>query len=65
MNHTIAVDPDVIPLGSKVEIDGVEYVAEDTGGAIKQKRIDIFVASHSEALKKGVKYQEVFIKNER
>ena len=61
MNRTIAVDKNVIPLGSKVKINGVEYVAEDTGGAIKQKRIDIFVSSHKEALKKGVKYQEVFV----
>ena len=64
MNHTIAVDKTVIPLGSKVKIDGVEYVAEDTGGAIKQKRIDIFVSSHEEALEKGVKYQEVFLYEE-
>lgn len=33
--RTIAVDPRVIPLGSKVRMNGREYVAEDTGGAIK------------------------------
>lgn len=54
-NRTIAVDPKVIPLGSKVEIQGKTYIAEDTGGAIKGYRIDMCVASHSEAYAKGVK----------
>lgn len=52
--RTIAVDPKVIPLGSKVEIQGKTYIAEDTGGAIKGNRIDICVGSHSEAMQKGV-----------
>lgn len=51
--RTIAVDPTVIPLGSHVIIDGHEYIAEDTGGAIKGKRIDIVVKTHQEALNKG------------
>ena len=57
--HTIAVDPKVIPLGSKVIISGVEYKAEDTGGAIKGNRIDIFFKSHKKALAYGVKYKKV------
>lgn len=48
VNHTVAVDPKVIPLGSHLLIDGVEYVAEDVGGAIKGYHIDIFVGSHEE-----------------
>lgn len=51
---TIAVDPSVIPLGSKVEILDKEYIAEDTGGAIKGNKIDICVKSHSEAYQKGI-----------
>lgn len=51
---TIAVDPRIIPLGTKVEIQGRIYVAEDTGGAIKGNRIDMCVSSHAEAYKKGV-----------
>ncbi|MFR5613204.1 MAG: 3D domain-containing protein [[Clostridium] innocuum] len=43
--HTIAVDPDVIPLGSKVLIDGHVYVAEDVGGAVKGNVIDIYSSS--------------------
>lgn len=31
---TIAVDPNIIPYGSLVEIDGVKYLANDTGGAL-------------------------------
>lgn len=60
--RTIAVDPDVIPLGSTVKIDGQEYVAEDTGGAIQGNRIDIFVNSHDEAITKGVKMYTIYIK---
>lgn len=49
-NHTVAVDPDVIPLGSKLLIDGKIYYAEDTGGLIKGKKIDIYFDTHQEAL---------------
>lgn len=52
-DHTIAVDPHVIPLGTSVLIDGVEYFAEDTGSAIKGNRIDIYCDSHQEALDRG------------
>lgn len=52
--RTIAVDPSVIPLGSKVEIQGKIYIAEDTGGAIKGNKIDMCVSNHSEAYQKGV-----------
>lgn len=61
--RTIAVDPSVIPLGSKVIINGHVYTAEDTGGAIKGKKIDIFVNSHSTALAYGVYYAEVYAAN--
>lgn len=60
-NRTIAVDPSVIPYGSKVIIDGQTYVAEDCGGAIKGHRIDIYFDTHSEALDFGVQYAEVYL----
>ena len=63
-NRTIAVDPRVIPLGSKVVIDGQVYVAEDTGGAIRGNRIDMYFATHQEALNWGVQYRDVSIINE-
>lgn len=59
-NRTIAVDPDVIPLGSEVIINGQAYVAEDVGGAIQGNRIDIYMDSHSEALKWGVQQHVVY-----
>ena len=58
--RTCAVDPEIIPLGTEVEIDGVKYVAEDVGGAIKGNRIDICFNDHRSALQYGVKCREVF-----
>lgn len=52
----IAVDPKVIPMHTKVVIDGYDMVfeARDTGSGITGRDIDIFVpVSHSEALKMG------------
>lgn len=61
--RTIAVDPSVIPLGSQVIINGHVYTAEDTGGAIKGNKIDIFVSDHATALAYGVYYAEVYRAN--
>lgn len=52
--RTIAVDPKVIPLGSTVYIEGFGYyIAEDTGGAIKGNRIDVFMMDYNKAIKMG------------
>lgn len=59
--RTIAVDPRVIPYGTKVIINGHEYVAEDCGGAIKGNRIDILAESHAAALDFGRQTAEVYI----
>ena len=59
--QTISVDPKKIKLGSKVKIGKKTYIAEDTGGAIKGNRIDIFVNTHKEALRKGIKYKKVYL----
>lgn len=62
INHTIAVDPRVIPLGSKVYISGWgTYYAEDTGGAIKGKILDVFVRSEAEANRIGIRYANVYV----
>lgn len=59
---TIAVDPRVIPLGTKVYVEGYGYaVAEDTGGAIKGNTIDVFFHSSSEVYNWGVKYVNIYI----
>ena len=60
--YTIAVDPKVIPKLSTVYIDGYGVrFAEDCGGAIKGNKIDVAVSSHSEAIKLGVTYKDVWI----
>ena len=52
----IAVDPSVIPLGTKVYIPGMGVLrAEDTGGAIKGSRIDICMATQAQADAWGVR----------
>lgn len=52
----IAVDPRVIPLGSKVWVEGYgTAIAGDTGGAIKGNKIDLLMATNSQANKWGVR----------
>ena len=59
--RTIAVDPNVIPYGTTVYIDGYgTFIAEDTGG-FASSTIDIFFNSHSAALQFGVQYASVYI----
>lgn len=58
----IAVDPSVIPLGSKVYVEGYGYAtAADTGGAIKGNKIDVYVPTHNEAKNWGVRNVNVTI----
>ena len=58
----IAVDPSVIPLGTRVFIPGYgEAVAEDIGHAISGNRIDIAFDTHAEALMFGRQELEIFI----
>ena len=59
--RTIAVDPSVIPYGTHVIIDGVTYVAEDCGGAVKGNDIDIFFNTHEEALQFGRRIMTAYI----
>ncbi len=60
--RTIAVDSRIIPLGSRVYIDGYGvFIAEDIGGAIKGNRIDVCVSSHSRAYDIGIDYADVYL----
>jgi len=55
---TVAVDRKVIKLGSSLRIKGFPdtiFRAEDVGGAIKGRHIDVWFPSHREALKFGVR----------
>lgn len=61
---TIAVDPRVIPLGTKVYIENYGYaIAEDTGGAIKGNKIDVYMNSRSAALSWGRRTVTIYILN--
>ena len=60
--RTIAVDSSIIPLGSRVYIEGYgTFIAEDTGSAIKNSKIDIFVSTHERAEELGVQYANVYL----
>jgi len=59
---TIAVDPRVIPLGTKLWVDGYGYaIAEDVGGAIKGNHIDLYFDSSSEMWDWGSRSVNVYI----
>lgn len=64
----VAVDPKVIPLGSKLYIESMDgfasygyATAEDTGGAIKGNRIDLFYNSNAEANRFGRRNVKVYV----
>ncbi|MGI8316396.1 LysM peptidoglycan-binding domain-containing protein [Halobacillus mangrovi] len=58
----IAVDPDVVPLGSEVYVEGYgKAIAGDIGGAIDGNRIDVFIPNQSDALDFGRKQVEVTV----
>ncbi|WOV84418.1 ubiquitin-like domain-containing protein [Sporosarcina jeotgali] len=60
----IAVDPSVIPLGSKVWVEGYGYaIAGDTGGAIKGSRIDLHVPNDAAARKFGRRQVKIKVLN--
>lgn len=54
--RTIAVDPNKIPLGSIVKINGRNYLATDTGSAINGTKIDIACWTKAEAIQGGHTY---------
>ena len=60
--RTIAADPNVVPYGTKVYIEGYGWrTAEDCGGGVKGNHIDIAVSDHSSAMSMGVKNGGVWI----
>ena len=61
--NTIAVDPSIIPYGSKVYIPGFNtvFTAEDCGSAIKGNRIDIFMSSEAKCKEWGVKDITIYV----
>ncbi|MBT2583828.1 DUF348 domain-containing protein [Planococcus sp. ISL-109] len=60
----IAVDPRVIPLGSKVWVEGYgNAIAGDTGGAIKGNKIDLFMPNRADAIAFGRKQVKIKVLN--
>ncbi|MDD3364597.1 MAG: 3D domain-containing protein [Syntrophomonas sp.] len=58
----IAVDPQVIPLGSKLYIEGYGYaLAADTGGAVKGNIIDLFMEEYTQCVNWGRRNVKVYI----
>jgi 3D (Asp-Asp-Asp) domain-containing protein len=59
----VAVDPNIIPLGTHLRIDGFDevFVAADTGGAVKGNWIDIYFPTYSEAARFGIQARQVTI----
>ena len=52
--RTVAVDPKLIPLHSTIYVEGLgTFVAEDVGGAVKGKHLDIYISDHQKALNLG------------
>ena len=67
----VAVDPRVVKLGSKLYIESMDRTpdygfakAEDTGGAIKGNRVDLFIENRSQALRYGVRTVKVYVLEE-
>lgn len=62
--RVVAVDPSVIPLGSKVTISGLgTYTAADTGGAIKGNRLDVHFATNQQAINFGRQTRSVTVEH--
>jgi len=58
----VAVDPAVIPLGSKVWVQGLgTFVATDTGSLVRGAHLDVFSLSYADALDWGVQQRAVFV----
>lgn len=57
--RTIAADINILPFGTKVIFGGKEYVVQDTGSAVKGKKIDIYFDNHADALEWGRQIIEI------
>ncbi len=59
-NHTIAADLNYYPIGTKLMINGIVYTVEDRGSNVYDNRLDIYFASHAEALAFGLQKVDVY-----
>lgn len=62
--ETVAVDPSVIPLGSRILVEGAgQRIAEDTGGLIRGNRLDIWAPSYAACADWGVQPRQVWLES--
>jgi 3D (Asp-Asp-Asp) domain-containing protein len=59
-DHTISADINIFPIGTRLMIDDIIYTVEDVGSSVVQNKIDIFYATHEEAVAHGTTTTEVF-----
>ncbi len=59
-NHTLSADLNIFPIGTKLVIDGITYTVEDKGSGVNGNRIDIYFATHAEALAFGLQTVDVY-----
>lgn len=59
---TVAADTNILPIGTKIYVDGNEYIVQDVGGAVKGNKLDIYCETHEKAVAFGVQYKNVYIK---
>lgn len=65
VGRTVAVDPNVIPYGTKIKIPAMgegTYIAEDTGGMIKGNHIDIYMSHGDKARQWGRQTITIYVK---
>lgn len=58
--RTIAADTSILPFGTQVVIDGIVYTVEDCGSGVNGNHIDIFFATHEDAMAYGTKKVKVY-----
>jgi 3D (Asp-Asp-Asp) domain-containing protein len=62
--QTVAVDPSVIRLGSHIYVDGAgSRIAQDTGGAIRGHRLDIWEPTAGQCAAWGAENRQVWLEN--
>ena len=59
--HTLSADLDLFPIGTRLMINGTIYTVEDIGSSVDGHKVDIYYASHEEAVAHGTKQEEVFM----
>lgn len=59
--HTISADLNLLPLGTKVLINGTVYTVEDKGSSVNGNKIDIYYGNHDDAWDHGLQTAEVFL----